>query len=57
MAVPLIVGVEQPRLAARRILVVVAVVAVAAAAVGSTHHNQQFVHSPEVCDWCSFLSL
>ena len=56
MAVLLIVGVEQPRLAARRILVV-AVVAVAAAAVGSIHHNQQFVHSPEVCDWCSFLSL
>ena len=53
IGVVLTVGEEQLRLGVRRTLVVVAVVGVVVvAAVGSIHHNQQFVHSPELCDSC-----
>ena len=54
IGVVLIVGEEQLRLGVRRTLVVVVAVVgvVVVAAVGSIHHNQQFVHSPELCDSC-----
>ena len=51
IGVVLIVGEEQLRLGVRRTLVAVVGVVVVAA-VGSIHHNQQFVHSPELCDSC-----